>query len=98
MIVVLVSGPWMYAAMGARGASLDAALTYSNVFFSGVILVWTFNSLANVVRGTGNMAVPAIVTCAGAAIVIPLSPCLIFGWGPFPQLGIAGGALAMLLF
>jgi len=39
-------------------------------------------SLANVIRGTGNMAIPALVTCAGAAALIPLSPCLIFGWGP----------------
>jgi hypothetical protein len=67
-------------------------MTYSNVVFSGAILVWVFNSLANVIRGTGNMAVPAVVTSVGAAALIPLSPCLIFGWGPFPRLGIAGGA------
>ena len=85
-------------AMGGSGASLDAALTYSNVVFAGAVLVWLFNSLANVIRGTGNMAVPAIVTCAGAAVLIPLSPCLIFGWGPFPRLGIAGGAVAVLAF
>ena len=32
-------------------------MTYSNVVFAGAILVWIFNSLANVIRGTGNMAV-----------------------------------------
>ena len=48
------------SAMGGSGASLDAALTYSNVVFTGAILVWLFNSLANVIRGTGNMAVPAL--------------------------------------
>ena len=62
-------------------------------FFSCAILVWVFNSLANVIRGTGNMAFPAIVTCAGTAALIPLSPLLIFGWGPFPQLGV--GALLL---
>jgi Na+-driven multidrug efflux pump len=51
-----------------------------------------------VIRGTGNMAVPAIVNCMGAAVLIPLSPCLIFGWGPFPRLGIAGGAIAVIAF
>lgn len=98
MVLVLSAGPWMYATMGARGASLDAALTYSNVIFSGVTLLWLFNSLANVIRGTGNMMVPAVVTCVGAVLLVPLSACLIFGWGPFPQLGVAGGAVAVLLY
>ena len=66
--------------------------------FAGAILIWVFNSLASVIRGTGNMAVPAVVTSVGAAALIPLSPCLIFGWGPFPRLGIAGGAIAVIVY
>ena len=95
---VLTWGGSIYSAMGGDGAVLEAALTYSNVIFSCVTLLWLFNSLANVIRGTGNMAVPATVTCIGAALLIPLSPCLIFGWGPFPRLGIAGGAYAVVTF
>ena len=62
------------------------------------MLVWIFNSLSAVIRGTGNMAVPAFVSVGGTVVLIPLSPLLIFGWGPLPGLGIAGGALALLLF
>src|SRR6266850_4126013 len=98
MLVVRGSGRWLYSAMGGTGASLTAALTYSDVVFAGALLVWTFNSLASAIRGTGNMAVPALVTCAGAVVLIPLSPCLIFGWGPFPELGIAGGAVAVIVY
>src|SRR5919197_2915335 len=98
MLAVLGGGQRLYSAMGGNGASLTAALTYSNVVFSGAILIWVFNSLANVIRGSGNMAVPAIVTSVGAAAVIPLSPCLIFGWGPFPRLGVAGGAVAVIAY
>src|SRR3989442_1512338 len=98
MLAVLGGGHWLYSAMGGSGASLTAALTYSNVLFSGAILIWVFNSLASVIRGSGNMAVPAVVTAVGAAALIPLSPCLIFGWGPFPRLGIAGGALAIIAY
>ncbi len=97
-VVLLVGGRWLYAAMGGDGASLEAALIYSHVVFAGAILVWLFNSLANVIRGTGNMAVPAIVTCAGVVVLIPLSPCLIFGLGPLPKLGVAGGAVAVVLY
>jgi len=86
MLAVLGGGHWLYSAMGGSGASLAAALTYSNVLFSGAILIWVFNSLASVIRGTGNMAVPAVVTFAGALVLIPLSPCLIFG-RPFAPIG-----------
>jgi putative MATE family efflux protein len=95
---VLGGGRRLYGAMGGTGASLEAALTYSTVVFSAAILVWIFNALANVIRGTGNMAVPAVVTLIGAAALIPLSPCLIFGWGPFPRLGVAGGAVAVVVY
>jgi putative MATE family efflux protein len=98
MLAALGGGRWLYSAMGGSGASLAAALTYSNVVFSGAILIWVFNSLANVIRGTGNMAVPAVITSVGAAALIPLSPCLIFGWGLFPRLGVAGGAVAVIAY
>src|SRR5262249_53932251 len=98
MVGLLTGGRWLYGVMGGSGAALDAALTYSNVVFSGAVLLWVFNSLANVIRGTGNMAVPAIVTCAGVAALIPLSPCLILGLGPFPALGVAGGAVAVVAY
>src|SRR5437899_9466996 len=98
MLGVLGGGRWLYGAMGGRGASLAAALTYSNVVFSGAILTWIFNSLANVIRGTGNMVVPAAIASAGAVALIPLSPCLIFGWGTFPRLGVAGGAVAVVAY
>ena len=97
-VALLAGGPRLYAAMGGSGASLAAAISYSNVIFAGAILVWLFNSLANVIRGTGNMAFPAIVTVSGVAVLIPLSPCLIFGLGPFPRLGVVGGAVAVVLY
>lgn len=98
MLAMLLGGRWLFTLMGGTGASLEAALIYSHVAFAGAVLVWLFNSLAAVVRGTGNMAVPAKVTVAGVAVLIPLSPLLIFGWGPIPGLGIAGGAVALLVY
>jgi len=97
-IALLAGGRALYTLMGGSGGSLAAAMTYSTVVFVGAILVWLFNSLANVIRGTGNMMVPATVTCAGVIVLIPLSPCLIFGLGPFPRLGVAGGAVAVVIY
>lgn len=98
MLVLLPGGRWLYPQLGGSGAALEAAMTYSNWVFAGAILVWIFNGLAAVIRGTGNMAVPANVTVAGVVFLVPASPLLIFGWGPLPGMGIAGGAVALLLY
>ena len=87
----LLLGPQLYRAMGGEAGSLDAALRYSDVVFAGNVLVWLMNALASSIRGTGNMLVPSAAVCVGVALLIPLSPLLIFGWGPVPALGIAGG-------
>jgi putative MATE family efflux protein len=97
-LVVLGLGPRFYVAMGARGESLSAALTYSHLVFSGAVLIWAFNLLLATVRGTGNMMLPVVVVCGGALILLPLSPLLIFGFAPLPALGVAGAALAILLY
>lgn len=97
-VAALLAGPQLYAAMGGSGASLVAALAYSDVVFAGAVLLWLFNALAAVIRGTGNMLLPAGVMCAGTVALIPLSPALIFGIGPLPQLGVVGGAVAVLAY
>lgn len=98
MVTVVAGGRSLYTRMGGSGGALDAAMVYSNWVFGGALLVWLFNTLSAVIRGAGNMALPAYVTVAGAVLLLPLSPLLIFGWGPLPGLGIAGGAIALLLY
>ncbi|MBI3516489.1 MAG: MATE family efflux transporter [Proteobacteria bacterium] len=97
-VAVIGGGPWLYGVMGGDGATLAAALAYSNVVFAGALLLWLTNTLASILRGTGNMLVPALVTCIGALFLVPLSPALIFGWGPLPALGVAGGGVAVVIY
>ncbi|HTR84314.1 MAG TPA: MATE family efflux transporter [Reyranella sp.] len=95
---ILLAGPPLYRALGGRDASLDAALQYSNILFSGAIAVWIVNFIAAALRGSGNVKVPALVTLVGALVMIPLSPAFIFGFGPIPRMGIAGAGLAFNLY
>ena len=96
--VAIAGGSVLYRAMGGTGQALEAALTYSAIVFAGSIPTWIVALLSSALRGAGNVKVPALVTLAGAVILVPLSPALIFGWGPFPRLGVAGGGTAVVLY
>jgi putative MATE family efflux protein len=87
-------GPALYHAMGGDGAVLASAALYSRVLFGGALAFWLFNTLGSVIRGTGNMALPASVMVGSGLVYLALSPALILGWGPLPRLGIAGAAAA----
>ena len=97
-VAMLWGGRWIYALMGGQGGALEAALVYSNWVFAGAALIWFFNALSALIRGTGNMMVQAVVMVGGAVLLVPLSALLIFGWGPVPGFGIVGGALALLAY
>lgn len=93
-LLLELGGPALYHAMGGRDAVLDSAVLYSRVFFGGALAYWLFNTLGSVIRGTGNMALPASVMVGTGLLYLALSPALILGWGPLPRLGIAGAAAA----
>ena len=97
-VVMHFTGRWLYAQMGGSGATLENAVQYSSVFFNGAILVWLFNGLTAAFRGVGSVKFPAAVGAVGGLIIIVASPSMIFGWGPFPALGIVGAGLAVVGF
>ncbi|MDI9332393.1 MAG: MATE family efflux transporter [Alphaproteobacteria bacterium] len=98
-LVVVGGGAWLYPWMGV-GSSLvtEMAIGYSDWLFSGAVLVWVFNALVSVVRGCGNMWVPARVILVGTALLLLFSPLLILGWGDWRGIGMLGGAWALLLY
>src|SRR5207244_8491307 len=76
--------------------SLDAALRDADIVFAGTAVVWLMNGLASVIRGGGNMWMPSLAVCIGVVLLVPLSPCLIFGFGPVPALGMVGAGAAVV--
>jgi putative MATE family efflux protein len=93
-----LGGHLLFGALGGEGPALTAALAYADWVFSGAILVWIVSLLAAALRGAGNTVVPAAVTFGGVFILLPLSPALIFGWGPLPRLGVAGAGAAVVFY
>lgn len=96
MVALLGFGRAIFGGMGGRGAALDAALAYSNVLFSGAVVIWLTNVLAAVVRGAGNMLLPSVLLLGTALLHLALAPLLVFGWGPVAGMGVAGAAASTL--
>jgi putative MATE family efflux protein len=96
-VLMLAGGAAMYRLLGGRDVPLAEALAYSNVLFAGAATVWFANTFASILRGTGNMLVPAVALSLAAVLHVPLSGALVLGAGPFPRLGIAGAAVAYVV-
>ena len=97
VIVFVGFGRPIFGAMDGSGAALDGAVANARVLFLGAAAPWLANSLASILRGSGDMRTPAVALVAGALIQIPLSGALTLGWGPFPPLGVVGPAAAAVV-
>ena len=93
----LVGAPFLFRSMGGRDAMLADALSYANVALGGAVCICVLNLLANAVRGSGNMSLPASVLVGCVLAHIALAPVLIFGIGPVPGLGPAGAGWALVV-
>ncbi|MFP4618576.1 MAG: MATE family efflux transporter [Spirochaetaceae bacterium] len=75
------------------------------VLSSGYIRIILFGSIAlfvpmifnNILRGEGNTFIPMLTMAIGAFLNIAIDPLLIFGIGPFPELGVKGAAYATVI-
>jgi putative MATE family efflux protein len=96
-VLLIGFGRALYELLGGRDEALAFALAYSHVLFGGAVLVWLANTLASLLRGSGNTLSPALAFAGAVLVQIPLSGALTLGWGPFPRWGIAGAAVAYVI-
>jgi putative MATE family efflux protein len=94
--LLLIFGEQLLTWMGGRGAVLTEALAFSQIYFSGVVLIWLMNTLVAILRGTGNMVLPSVIVFTSAACQIVLGGILSLGLFGVPQLGIRGIAIGQL--
>ena len=97
MVLMLTFGPHLLEVMGGRGNVLAQAVGYVQIFFGGAVLPWLLNSLAGILRGTGNMKLPSAMFLNSAFCQIVLGGSLGLGLGPIPQFGMRGVAAGSLI-
>jgi MATE family, multidrug efflux pump len=96
MLGMLIFGPALLELLGGRGNVLANAIGYAQIFFGGAVLPWLMNSMAGILRGTGNMQLPSLMILGSAILQIIFGGVLGLGFGPIPQFGMRGVAAGSL--
>jgi putative MATE family efflux protein len=82
------------ALLGASPTVLSPAADYMEVVTLGLPLMFGFFVFVALMRGSGDTVTPMLVMLGTVVLNVALDPFLIFGWGPFPPMGVRGAAVA----
>jgi putative MATE family efflux protein len=80
--------------MGAEANVVELAAAYLRIIYTGIPIVFVMFVFNSVLNGAGDTITPMKMMGASVALNLILDPLFIFGWGPFPALGVAGAAIA----
>ncbi len=96
-LVGLWLSPAILAWMGTPGDALPLGVSYMRVMFLALPASYAFFFINAALRGAGDSRTPFAFLVLSVLLDIVLNPVLIFGLGPFPEMGIAGSATATLV-
>ncbi|MCK5812437.1 MAG: MATE family efflux transporter [Clostridiales bacterium] len=84
----------LFTALGADQQAMVYIMQYMRIWYAGVPLVVIPMIGNNAIRALGDTKTPSVVMLIAAIVNTIMDPLLIFGLGPFPELGVQGAAIA----
>lgn len=96
LLGIVYAGP-VVRVFGATPEVVDPSIAYLTIVAFGFPFQMLAMTLGGIYRGSGNTVTPMAIMACSAVTNAVLDPFLIYGWGPFPQLGIRGAAVATLI-
>lgn len=103
LIVLLVSGvglltqDYVFVALGAGPELLPLLDAFMTIWYLGAVFLVVPMIGMGAIRATGDGNTPMYIMMAAAIINVILAPIMIFGWGPFPAMGLRGAAIATVI-
>ncbi|MEP6492349.1 MAG: MATE family efflux transporter [bacterium] len=88
--------PRLFAMMHTPPEVTALGTTYLRVYLLGTPLIYGFFAVDAAFRASGDTRTPFVLLLSSVAVTLVLDPVLMLGIGPFPKLGIAGAAIAMI--
>ena len=97
VLTMMASGPFLLECLGTPAASKLMAVEYLRILLLAIPPIYMNTAALATLQATGDSRTGGYLAVAGVVIDATLNPLLIVGVVPFPALGIAGSALAILV-
>lgn len=96
-VFIFFAAPGLIGFFNFSNDIAEQAITYMMIIAPGIFFQFNNNTFNGLYNGQGNSKTPFRISAIGLVVNIVLDPLLIYGYGPFPQWGTAGAAIATVI-
>lgn len=96
-VIGVVLSPILLPILTPDRAISANAISYTRIIFIGMPAIFVSATYAEIMNAYGDTVTPMVINAVTVGLNVILDPFMIFGWGSFARMGVAGAALATIL-